>query len=573
MFNLLLRFCVCLFACTLSLLAQVDVSPTTLKFTYLKGTAFPASQPLMIKSQTSAQLPVTVTTNATWLTVSSEKGNTALNLVVSVNPTGLAAKDHDGEIRVFNPAFGVKIVQVVLTVSNPAGKLIVDPAGPISLEGRADDAELPATSLRIFTDGNLASFAIKASPAWLILTPTSGTAAAFSPAIIKLSIDPSAISSLVPIGQKTTATITVTSTGTPPSTATAVVNVLIGPGIARLVAVAPNTLYVNEPALLTLRGAQFYTNTTVTINNEAAKLTVLSPTLATLSVPPSLLVRSGTLNIALWNSAKDPRAVVKVPVLAPMPVISTVLNSASYELPADGANPFVSSGELVSIFGENLGPERILVSTPTKKGEYASTLGTTRVQVKAANGEWLDAVPLLSYSTQINALLPFELAGTTLELRVENAGVQSSPIVLDLRSASPGIFTMDSSGTGQAAVLNYDPQGAYGGLNSAQKPARIDSHVAFYATGCGAFTKSPLVSSVVQASPELAVTAAGASVVFDNTLVVPATWAGVVPGMVPGLCQINVKVPAVFNPHSKVPVNLVIDGHWSTAATFVAISN
>ncbi|HYI93541.1 MAG TPA: hypothetical protein VEX68_08360, partial [Bryobacteraceae bacterium] len=215
---------------------------------------------------------------------------------------------------------------------------------------------------------------------------------------------------------------------------------------------------------------------------------------------------------------------------------------------------------------------RVIAAAPNRKGEYASTLGSTKVQVKV-NGDWMPAVPLLSYKTQVNALLPFGLTGPTIELQVENDGVQSVPIVVNVREATPGIFTTDASGIGQAAVLNYDQQGVYTSTNSTQRPVKVGGYISVYATGCGDLTPRPTMNSIVDANTVIPSTAAPVAVSFDKELTVVADWAGSVPGMVSGLCQINVKVPPIVNPRSKVPINLEINGHKSAPETFVSISN
>jgi len=63
----------------------------------------------------------------------------------------------------------------------------------------------------------------------------------------------------------------------------------MNPGVARLSSIWPETLNVSQQdALLTLRGSEFYQGiTSVTINKAAQNLTIVSPTVATLTVPAS----------------------------------------------------------------------------------------------------------------------------------------------------------------------------------------------------------------------------------------------------------------------------------------------
>ena len=548
------------------------VSASSISFKYQKGTPapVPAVQPVTVTAQAGGPVPFRVTVSEPWIVAAPEKGTTPGSLSVSVNPTGLSSGQYTGVVSIFNPPQAPNSISVTLTVSSAPAKLLTDSGTSLDMEGRADDPEPPVRTMRIFTDSGHAAFTLKSSAAWLKMSPDTATAAAFSPATITLTADTSALI----VGQKITATVTATTSDTPASVVTATVNVTLNPGVARVSSVWPEKLNVTtQDATLTVRGAEFHqASTTLTINKTSAKLTVLSPTIATATVPAALLAKPGTIEIGIRNLTKDATVVQRISVVAPIPVIDTVLNAASYELAANGGAPLVCPGELISIFGSDLGPERALIASPDKKGEYALNLGTTKVQIKAGGG-WVPIVPLLSYKSQINALLPFGFSGPTLQLQVENDGMKSEPMDVDVREAAPGVFTADGTGMGQAAVLNYDRDGRAAGVNSAQKPAMIDGYLAIFATGCGDL-KSPLpFRNVVDAGKVPPEIRAPVSIIFDDLIDVPAQWAGPVPGMAPGLCQINVKVPAVSNPRKGVPVQVRVGDAVTRGATVVSIAN
>jgi uncharacterized protein (TIGR03437 family) len=60
--------------------------------------------------------------------------------------------------------------------------------------------------------------------------------------------------------------------------------------------------------------------------------------------------------------------------------------------------------------------------------------------------------PPLYYTSQgqINALIPFQLGAEQQQLRVQRNGTASSGVDVLVANVQPGIFSLDSSGTGQA---------------------------------------------------------------------------------------------------------------------------
>jgi hypothetical protein len=99
-------------------------------------------------------------------------------------------------------------------------------------------------------------------------------------------------------------------------------------------------------------------------------------------------------------------------------------------------------------------------------------------------------------ANQINAIVPFEVAGNSSTQIVATvngaASVASQPVV----AAAPGIFTVDLTGAGQAVVLNQD-----GTLNSSTNPAARGSVLTLWVTGMGilyAGQAPDMVAGVVQ---------------------------------------------------------------------------
>jgi uncharacterized protein (TIGR03437 family) len=225
---------------------------------------------------------------------------------------------------------------------------------------------------------------------------------------------------------------------------------------------------------------------------------------------------------------------------APVAGLRCVTNAASFW--SNGITP----GELVSLFGSGIGPDNAGTLQRDASGNVATELAGTRVLF---NGF---PAPLLYVSKgQINAVVPFELAGSThASVQVLRNGVNSNALDVPIRDAAPAVFTLDAFG--QAAVLNED-----GSLNSVWNPAKQGSTISIFATGAGLLDPIPAngrVPSAPSAKPVLPV-----RVVIDVSDA-EVLYAGDAPGIVEGVVQINARVPKVFNT-GTVNLSLQIGDH------------
>jgi uncharacterized protein (TIGR03437 family) len=90
-------------------------------------------------------------------------------------------------------------------------------------------------------------------------------------------------------------------------------------------------------------------------------------------------------------------------------------------------------------------------------------------------------VPALSMSaTQITAVVPASLPIVPAIVQVQAGGAVSNSVLVPVASASPGIFSVNGSGSGQGYVLNQD-----GTLNSPSNPASLGGKITVYANGVG----------------------------------------------------------------------------------------
>ena len=171
----------------------------------------------------------------------------------------------------------------------------------------------------------------------------------------------------------------------------------------------------------------------------------------------------------------------------PAPSILAVVNAASWQ-----AGP-VSPGEIVTIWGTGLGP-----STPSNlmldaNGNVSTTLDGVQVLFNGI------ATPQTYVSGgQINAVVPYAVqsAGSNLSVAVKYLGQASNAFVLQTAATAPAIVTLNGSGTGMAAMGQYDASGNYQGINSGINPASPGWYLTLYVTGEGSIP-TPVTGSVI----------------------------------------------------------------------------
>ena len=133
------------------------------------------------------------------------------------------------------------------------------------------------------------------------------------------------------------------------------------------------------------------------------------------------------------------------------------------------------AGEIVVLPGLGLRPTQLTAAQIAKDGRYDSQLGETSVQF---NG--IPTSVLYTWAGQLSAIVPYEITGPNAQVTVTIQGRSSEPVAVDLTPSAPGLFTLDSMGTGQAAAVNQD-----GSINTVLAPAPIGSIISMFATGEG----------------------------------------------------------------------------------------
>ena len=84
---------------------------------------------------------------------------------------------------------------------------------------------------------------------------------------------------------------------------------------------------------------------------------------------------------------------------------------------------------------------------------------------------------------QIDCIVPYEVTGQTATITVTSNGATSNSVTLILAPTSPGVFSVDGSGTGDGSITHAD-----GSLVNASSPAKKGETVLMYVSGLGNLT-------------------------------------------------------------------------------------
>lgn len=592
----------------------------------MNSATFPAPAKLTASLPAAiASLPMTATvaSNPTgWLTVTPDSGHSPLAMTVTVNPTSLTPGSYTATITIntvpttSNPA----VVSVTLSISNPPSTLVVTspsanynpPASGASSPSltftytTGDPAPAPASSeLDVSSNGDIIPFNVTAggssgkttssgSGVWvrvngsgqLASLATSGVAISGSSVPIYVSIDMATLVTLNPGSYA--GLITVAATNTANGSATVAVNLIVSAGPPTLDAALPifPASIIAGPTVdpvITIYGDNFFSTSVVTIQSGAnppitVPSTLLSRKVLQATIKAAYLAVQGAWTLAVTNPAppNNPAqapATTTLTVTSPtQPAITSVVNAASY-LPAgiqtgSSKDPVpknsaaVSPREIISIFGQNLGPTTVTTVAPVG-GVYPNLSGGIQVIFTYGNPAVTIAAPLIvTSSNQINCIVPVELAsvigtaGPNATVTVMNGATPTADFPITVIAEDPGVFTFGGLGQGQGAVLNFDSSTGSYVINSGKSAAIRGSTISVYVTGMGDLSDPTIANGQV---------AATAVKLADNTARVdidgqPAvvSYAGTAPGAVAGLVQINAIVPPTVRTGAAIAMTVSI---------------
>jgi len=225
------------------------------------------------------------------------------------------------------------------------------------------------------------------------------------------------------------------------------------------------------------------------------------------------------------------------------------LNSAGVVNGASYAGTALAPGSIASAFGTAL-------TTSTASASAVPLPNTLASAQLLVNGS---VVPLFYVSsTQINFQVPFIAPGSAT-FQVVSAGLNGSTVSANITATAPGIFSIDSSGTGQGAVLNHDYS-----PNSASNPAAEGMVIQIYCTGLGSVTGNLAAGSPGESNAPFNTTVLAPTVMVGG-MNAPVQFSAVAPGFV-GLYQVNALVPTGVS-GSAVSLQVSAGGQTSNTVT------
>ena len=498
---------------------------------------------LPVTTNAGAGVPFTatasLTTGASWFTISGASGSTPSSVTLTANSSGLGAGNYVGYISVQSPgAANTLVVPVVLDLANAstAGTLSASPGG-ILLTGPASSSPgSPLTrTVVLSSDGGSYSWTATAlagsGGSWLTVSPTSGTAIGNSFVTVSANItglQPGSYSGQVVIGSTGTSntelivpvTLIVSSGSTPVTSALTLQPVL------------PSGDFVASVDVPVALQASLLSPTGSTIVGATIQVTFTSGDL-----PVTLTdVGNGTY-VGVWTpQTTGPVSLLFTSATPPTRVATgTVTTSAGQQpaLPAAGvdssADPIPGAalglGTISPIFGQNLSAQTATATT------YPLPLSLGGVSVT------INGVPApLFYASpgQLNFFVPYELAGqTTATIVVSTPSGVTEVTGIPITPESPGFYLEDAAGDASAVHLT-------GQIVSATAPATGNESIEVYATGLGGVSNVPADGAPAPSSP-LAFSQTTPVITIGGVNAV-VSYAGLAPGFA-GLYQLNVVVP------------------------------
>jgi uncharacterized protein (TIGR03437 family) len=563
-----------------------------------------------------------------WLTVTPDTGHSPLAMTVTVNPTSLTPGSYSGTITIntLPPGSNPAVVAVTLSISNPPSTLLVSStstnytapssgaASPTLTFTYTTGAVAPSpgqSQLDVASNGDIIPFNVTASAAassgkgavWLRVNgsgqlpnlTTSGVALSGSFVPIFVTLDMASVSTLNPGSYS--GLITVAATSASNGSATVSVNLVVSAGPPTLNPAFPifPSSVIAGPAVdpvITVYGDNFFTTSVVTLQQGANPAITLPSTLLSRKVLQATIKAAyltpgpGAVYPIAWTLAVTNPAPPNNPSQAPattlfavtsptQPGITTVVNSASF-LPTaiqtgTGANPVpagatsVSPRQIISIFGQNLGPASVTPTIPVgTPAVYPTVSGATQVLFQFGNPVTTVAAPIIITSNnQVNCIVPVEVtaaigsASPNATVVVLNGVVATAAFPLTVVAEDPGVFTFGGLGQGQGAILNYDTSTGSYVINGGKAGAPRGSAVSIFVTGMGDLSGGAGIANGEVANSAITLANNTVRVDIDGQPAV-VSYAGTSPGAVAGLVQINAIVPPTVRAGASIPLTVSI---------------
>ncbi len=525
----------------------------------------------MTLTSTNPNSPVSFTMSASssggpWLQV-PPSGTTPANISALILSSGLSPGTYSGQISIASPSLATNfIIPVTLNVL-PEISVQVTPQSLTFSQAQGGSPSAPQNISLVSNGGAGATFDASISQIsggdWLLLDRTSGAASGDISVSIK--------SNNLPIGSYTSRILfTFTNAVTLPIQVTVTLNVVnaqtISSSVSQLVFTYDRGGTAPPPQTFTINGSPGPSNFTAgTTSSGWLSLNAMSGTTpAQLTASANITglapgTYNGSITITAAGAAGSPLNIAVTLNITgpPKPVIDSVTNNAS-----NVTGP-ITGGELITLKGTFV-PATVdpALFTVTPQNTLSPLLSGVRVLFDGIAG-----APIYISRTQINVIVPYEvLSRASISIVVEYQGIQSDPFQIAVATSAPGIYTLDSTGQGQAAALNAN--GTYNGPGANNTvPSPPGATIVIYLTG-GGQSNPPSFSGTVTPSDQLYRIQGNLSAEIGG---LPATieFLGDAPALVTGVIQANVKPDP--NVHGNVSVRITINGSTTALGPTVAI--
>jgi uncharacterized protein (TIGR03437 family) len=262
-----------------------------------------------------------------------------------------------------------------------------------------------------------------------------------------------------------------------------------------------------------------------------------------------VLDRTGNVLVAGYTQLGDNvKELIAGQVRYPSAVITKIDPARIFPLQLDTVvradqNPFfqllsrqqgAAPGQILRLVGRKLGPTAPVSAVPDGSGTFPKSLGGVEVRFDGKPATLLSA-----HETQVVCIVPFGVAGQQAStVQVSYNGAVSNPVGVAVLPVSLELL----------AVSNPD-----GSVNSYTNPAPAGSYVTVYVSGMG-LTDPPGVDGQPNPGPGRMLDPVTAT--LDNNVPAEILYAGPAPGLVAGVGQINVALPASVRPGMLLSLRL-----------------
>jgi len=249
-----------------------------------------------------------------------------------------------------------------------------------------------------------------------------------------------------------------------------------------------------------------------------------------------------TANYVAGKTPTDSNYVYVNSIVPITPAFTGVANAAT-AIP--NTTTGISPGEIITIYGTNMGPTTVtsLELDPTGTS-VTNLLEGTQVTFNGVAGPMI-----FTYDGQLAVVVPYEIASaSTVNVVVSYLGLTTSSQTFKVAAANPGLFTISQTGKGDAAIVRND-----GAFISTSNPASVGDQLQLYGQGYG--VASPSIADGALITGALPIPVAATKLLIDGK-VVPNEYIGGAAEEVNGVMQVNFVVPQLAPGSHQIQVQI-----------------